>query len=116
MKTAKGAEVQKGAEMGAAHPAGGDRCRGASPYIGGAAPCTSPASVRILLSARASEHLTATGEQCFAVIGRASYPDSPQRMVLHLVPCSVDHANKAVAVAKGKLHTRKPPRKKGHET
>jgi hypothetical protein len=63
--------------------------------------------IRILLSKAASDHLTASGESCFAVIGRASYPDDPSRWVLHLQPCDIATADNAVAVAQGRATARR---------
>jgi hypothetical protein len=67
-------------------------------------------SIRIILGPEESEILRDAGE-CFAVIGKASYPDNPRRYALHLVPCSIQDANKAAAVARGELLTRKKPTK-----
>jgi len=55
MKTQKGAEVQKGADLGAVHQEEVNWCRGASPYIGGAAPCTSPYTRRHQTKSRQRE-------------------------------------------------------------
>ena len=57
--------------------------------------------VRILLGRTASDHLSAVGEQCFVVVGRASYPDDPTRWVIHLVPSTIKDADNAVRVARG---------------
>jgi hypothetical protein len=51
--------------------------------------------IRILLSEAASAHLTATGEACFIVIGKASHPDDSSRWVIHLQPCDIGTANDA---------------------
>jgi hypothetical protein len=102
MKHPSGAKVQSGAIGGAMHP----RCKGAIPYIGNApnaAPC-SPSEVqhlRIILGARASEALAASGEECFVVIAKASWPDDPTRWALHLIPASIKAANAACEVAQG---------------
>ena len=60
-----------------------------------------PPLVRILLSRTASDALTATGEQAFAVIGRASYPDDPTRWVIHIAPVSFETAHDACEVLLG---------------
>jgi hypothetical protein len=67
----------------------------------------SPKPIRILLGPTASAHLTAAGESCFAVVGRASYPNDPSRWVLHLQPCDIATADNAVAVAQGRATARK---------
>jgi hypothetical protein len=67
------------------------------------------APICILLSESASRHLDTIGQDCFAVIGRGSWPDQPSRWRLWLVPCPVKIANDAVGVAKGTHRaTRKP--------
>jgi hypothetical protein len=68
---------------------------------------TSPGPIRILLGQAASDHLNAAGESCFAVVGRASYPDDPSRWVLHLQPCDIATADAAVAVAQGRATARR---------
>jgi len=57
--------------------------------------------VRIILSRVASDALTAAGDQCFAVIGRASYPDDPARWVIHIAPVSFGTAHDACEVLMG---------------
>jgi hypothetical protein len=57
--------------------------------------------LRILLGQRASDHLTATGESAFIVIGKASHPDDPSRWVIHLVPLDMKTATAACNVALG---------------
>jgi hypothetical protein len=58
-------------------------------------------SIRILLGQRASDHLTATGESAFLVIGKASHPDDPSRWILHLVPVPMATASAACEIAMG---------------
>lgn len=65
------------------------------------------APTRILLSEAASRHLAATGEKCFVVIDRASYPDDPKRWIIYLVPCSIAQADAAVRVAMGQSTERR---------
>jgi hypothetical protein len=60
-----------------------------------------PDPLRILLGQRASDHLTATGESAFLVIGKASLPDDPSRWILHLVPVPMATAAAACNVAIG---------------
>lgn len=57
--------------------------------------------IRVLLSKKASEALTAAGEGAFVVIGKVSWPDDPERWAVHAVPCSIEACNNAVAVARG---------------
>jgi hypothetical protein len=68
-------------------------------------PGSAPGHVRILLSQTASDHLTATGEAAFLIVGKASHPDDPSRWVLHLVPVDMQLACQACEVATG---ARKP--------
>lgn len=56
---------------------------------------------RILLSQAASDHLSATGESAFVVIGKASLPDDPGRWVIHCVPLDMKTATAACNVALG---------------
>lgn len=69
---------------------------------------TSPETgvVRILLSEAASKALLAASS-CFVVAARQTHPNDPARVVLHLVPCSFQQGNDAVAVAQGRM-TAKP--------
>ncbi len=64
-------------------------------------PGSDPGHVRILLSQAASDHLTATGESAFMVIGRASHPDDPARWVIHLLPVPMATASAACEIALG---------------
>jgi hypothetical protein len=57
---------------------------------------------RILLSEGASRHLSAQGAECFAIVAKASHPDTPARWVIHLAPCSIKTARDAEAVLFGK--------------
>jgi hypothetical protein len=56
---------------------------------------------RILLSEAASDHLTATGESAFLIVGKASHPDDPRRWVIHLLPLDMKAATAACNVALG---------------
>ena len=73
-------------------------------------PCSTEAKGhrRILLSQAASDHLTATGESAFLVIGKASLPDDPTRWVIHLLPVTMKTACDAIAVATGEARATRP--------
>lgn len=60
-------------------------------------------TVRLLLSAAASEVLSATGAECFTVICRATRndPDEAGRFVVHLAPVSMPTAKAACHVLLG---------------
>ena len=62
---------------------------------------TNADSIRILLGQRASDHLSATGEAAFLVIGKASLPDDPSRWVIHLLPVPMATASAACEIALG---------------
>ena len=64
-------------------------------------PGSAPGHVRILLSQSASDHLKATGESAFLIVGKASLPDDPTRWILHLVPLDMKTATAACNVALG---------------
>ena len=64
-------------------------------------PGSVPGHVRILLSQTASDHLTATGEAAFLIVGKASLPSDPSRWVIHLVPVPMATAAAACNVALG---------------
>ena len=57
--------------------------------------------VRILLSRAASDALTATGENAFAIVGKASHPEIPGRWVIHLAPVEWETAMDASRVLLG---------------
>ena len=59
-----------------------------------------PEPIRIILGETASKALLEAGE-CFLIVGKGSYPDSPGRMVIHCVPVPKDQADAACAVALG---------------
>lgn len=54
-----------------------------------------PEAVRIILSQAASDAIASAGE-CGLVIGRGSYPDAVDRMVLHIIPCTMKQAIDAI--------------------
>ena len=56
--------------------------------------------VRILLSPAASAALLEVGE-CFVLGGRATHPDTPDRIAVHLVPIEKDLADKLAGVLLG---------------
>jgi hypothetical protein len=57
--------------------------------------------VRILLSESDSQRLSAIGVECFAVVGRDTYPGNPAQWVIYLLPTTFKAANSATGVAKG---------------
>ena len=65
---------------------------------------------RILLPHEVSEIIGEVGP-CLALLSPASHPAPPNRYNLHLIPCTIEDANKAALVAKGELLTRKKPTK-----
>jgi len=60
-----------------------------------------PGVVRILLSQAASEALASTGENAFAIVGKASHPEIPGRWVIHLASAEWHNAMDASAVLLG---------------
>lgn len=117
MKSPLGAQGHQGAFEGALPPRG----TGALPYIGNA-PCDAPTDreqghaqidaprvdplacpnvIRILLSERASRALSETGQECFAIIGRGSYPSDPARMVIFCQPVPMAVATAACGILAG---------------
>lgn len=69
-------------------------------------PTACPGTTRILLSSRASQHLSETGAACFALVARDTYPGDPSRWVILLAPCSLKLAQDAERVAMGKATAR----------
>ena len=65
-------------------------------------PLAPPGVTRILLSEAASRHLTESGEECFAIVSRQSWPADPKRWAIYLLPVSLRTANDATAVLLGK--------------
>ena len=135
MKSPFGAQGHSGAFEGAPPPKG----TGALPYIGNAPsdaptdrekghgkieensqliepsrvdPLAKPGVIRIALSERASRALSETGQECFAIIGRGSYPTDPARMVIYCQPVPLEVAIAACDVLTGKATARrvKPPK------
>lgn len=49
-------------------------------------PLSQPGTIRLLLSAGASKALTDSGESCFQIVSRASFPACPDRWVILLQP------------------------------
>jgi hypothetical protein len=64
-------------------------------------PTTRPDVTRILLSARASQHLSETGTACFALVARDTWPGDRNRWVILLKPCPLALARQAEGVALG---------------
>jgi hypothetical protein len=74
-------------------------------------PLATPGLKRILLSEAASKALTESGEECFAIVAKQSWPADPKRWAIYLLPVSLRVANDATAVLLGKaraVRTRKP--------
>jgi hypothetical protein len=72
-------------------------------------PCKTPPpdSIRILLGPEASKALLQAGT-VFVVAGRATHPDPGDRIALHFLPCSMEAAIDAIAVARGEMKAAKP--------
>jgi hypothetical protein len=122
MNDDQGAVGQKGAVSGQTAPRGS----GAVSYVENAPtaappphvvgqsphdPLATPGVRRILLSERASEALTESGEECFAIVARQSWPHDPKRWAIYLLPVALRVANDATAVLLGKaraVRSRKP--------
>lgn len=62
---------------------------------------------RLVLTEAQSAHLRAVGVH-FAVVHPGSYPETPGRFVLDLIPCEYAVARDAVAVAIGTKRASKP--------
>ena len=62
---------------------------------------------RLVLTEAQSEHLRAVGVR-FAVVHPGSYPKTPGRFVLDLIPCDCATATEAVEVAMGTKRATKP--------
>ena len=61
---------------------------------------TSLQPVRIILGETASKALMEAGD-CFLIVAKGSYPESPGRMVIHCQPIPKDQADAACRVAMG---------------
>lgn len=72
-------------------------------------PLARPGVVRILPGPTASATLTEAGAECFALVGRDTYPGEPSRWVILLCPVPLTVANAASRVLLG-THTAKPIR------
>lgn len=55
-------------------------------------PLAEPGTIRVLLSARVSRILSETGDRCFAIVTRASWPACPDRWCILLKPVPFDVA------------------------
>ena len=69
-------------------------------------------TTRILLSERASQHLTATGAECFAVVAFDKSDQRSGQWIIHLMPCTYKQADAAVRVARGITKEIKPRKAK----
>ena len=67
-------------------------------------PLAEPGTVRVLLSAGASRILQESGEDCFMIVGKCSYPAIPGRWSILLKPVPFKTASEACKVALG-THT-----------
>ena len=63
-------------------------------------PLAAPGVIRIALSERATAALLEAGD-CFAIVGRGSYPLDAGRMVVYLKPCPLKVATDACLVLAG---------------
>ena len=64
-------------------------------------PLREPGTIRLLLSAGASQALTDSGHECFQIVGRTSYPALPCRWAIYLKPVPLKIAVDACNVAMG---------------
>jgi len=65
-------------------------------------PLSVPGVVRLLLSVDASQVLQKSGEACFQIVGKCSYPAIPDRWAIYLKPCPLEVATAACDVLTGK--------------
>lgn len=70
-------------------------------------PLAHPKPIRLTLDPEQSETLTDAGANVFLVIGRGSWPDSPGRWELWIVPSTVKQVDAAVRVATGQSAERR---------
>ena len=74
-----------------------------SPVIPAAAdPLAVPGVVRLLLSVGASQTLERSGQDCFQIVSKCSYPATPGRWAVWLKPCPLTTAQAACDVLTGK--------------
>ncbi|MCX6875392.1 MAG: hypothetical protein NTW21_16530 [Verrucomicrobia bacterium] len=64
-------------------------------------PLAVPGIIRVLLSVGVSQVLEQSGEQCFTIIGKASYPATPGRWAIFLAPVPLKTAAAAAGVILG---------------
>ena len=62
-------------------------------------PLAMPGVVRLLLSVGASQALQQSGEECFQILAKCSYPATPGRWAVWLKPCPLEVATAATAPA-----------------
>ena len=67
-----------------------------------------PAHPRIKLSQQASDHLSQTGQPCFAVVAFDRSDERSGRWIVHLIPSTYARADAAIRVAKGITKESKP--------
>lgn len=99
--------------MGATYPlaAIGGKGEGMNAETPAHDPLATPGVKRILLSEAASQHLTESGEEAFAIVARQTWPHDPKRWAIYLLPVTLRVANDATAVLLGKaraVRSRKP--------
>ena len=56
---------------------------------------------RILLGPTASKHLTESGAECFAIVGKVPWPGDASRWAIYLLPVPLAGANAATSVLLG---------------
>jgi hypothetical protein len=64
-------------------------------------PLREPGTIRLLLSAGASQALTDSGHECFQIVGKTSYPALPGRWAIYLRPVPLKIAQDACNVILG---------------
>jgi len=74
-------------------------------------PLAQPGVIKIPLGPVESAILRATGERCFVIVGRETYPGDPSRMAIYCLPVTLEVARDAESVALGKARAVriKPP-------
>jgi len=65
-------------------------------------PLAHPGVIKLVLGPVESAVLKATGERCFVLVGRETYPGDPSRMAIMLLPVPLETAQAAESVALGK--------------
>ncbi len=70
-------------------------------------PLAMPGVTRLLLSVGVSQALQRTGEQCFAIVGKCSFPACPDRWAIYLAPVPMATAAAACDVLLGRATARR---------